>query len=56
MKLVVELSEFDFIFKSRTSIKCQALVDFKVEFTNVPEIEATMKPTKPQTFSLFVDV
>lgn len=37
MNWAVELGKFDIVFEQRTFIKHQALVDFIVEFTNVPE-------------------
>lgn len=39
MKLVVDLNEFNIIFKIRVAIKGKALAKFVVELANVPEME-----------------
>lgn len=55
LKWTIELSEFDLLFRSRHVIKGQALADFMVEFAKASEMEATMEPTKPPTWKLFID-
>jgi len=55
LKWAVELSEFDISYKSRTTIKGQALVDFVAEFTLAPNNEEETKPIEPQIWRLFVD-
>lgn len=37
LKWAIKLSEFDIIFKARTTVNGQALVDFVAEFTHFPE-------------------
>jgi hypothetical protein len=39
----IELGEFDLEFLSRSTIKGQALADFLVEFTNLPEATTVVK-------------
>lgn len=43
----MKLSEFDMVFKPKTSIKDPVLADFVAKFTNVPKVEETMEPAKP---------
>ena len=59
IKWAIELSEFDIIYKGRTSTKGQAVADFISEFTNAaphPEIPAT-EPTADDRskWNLFVN-
>lgn len=54
MKWVVELSEFDNIYKLKAFGRGQALMNFIVEFVNVPEIEMTMEPMKPPANEAFL--
>ncbi|KAL2480311.1 Uncharacterized protein Adt_33277 [Abeliophyllum distichum] len=44
-----ELSQFDIVFKPRTAIKEQALVDFVVVFANTSEVDTFMTPLEPPT-------
>lgn len=55
MKWFVELTKFDIVYESSTSVKDQALVDFIVEFTNALDIEMAMEPADPLAWNLFVD-
>ncbi|XP_022858151.1 uncharacterized protein LOC111379057 [Olea europaea var. sylvestris] len=55
LKWAVELSEFDLVFKARAAIKGQALADFVVEFTNLPEVDEIMELIEPPTWNLFID-
>ncbi|XP_022852947.1 uncharacterized protein LOC111374507 [Olea europaea var. sylvestris] len=55
LKWAIELSEFDLLFRPRHAIKGQALADFVVECAKALEMEATMEPTEPPTWKLFVD-
>jgi ribonuclease HI len=48
----IELGQFDLEFISRNAIKGQALADFLVEFTNVPEIE---EPDMERKWVIYVD-
>lgn len=43
MKWEVELSEYDILFKTRTTIKGQVLVDFVVEFANVSDVKEVIE-------------
>ncbi|XP_022871364.1 uncharacterized protein LOC111390538 [Olea europaea var. sylvestris] len=55
LKWVIELSEFDILFRPRHAIKGQDLTDFVVEFAKAPKMEATMEPAELPTWKLFVD-
>lgn len=44
------------VFKIRTAVKGQALIDFVVEFTHVSEMEKEMKPAEPPTRTYFLMV
>lgn len=55
IKWAVELSKFNMVFKTRTTVKGQALIDFVVVFVHIPEIEKEIEPIKPPTWNLFVD-
>ncbi|XP_022891957.1 uncharacterized protein LOC111406817 [Olea europaea var. sylvestris] len=55
LKWAVELSEFNLVFKTRAAIKGQALSDFVVEFTNLPDVDEIMEPVEPPTWNLFMD-
>ena len=46
-KWSIELGEFDILFKPRTIIKGQALVDFIVEFTYQPTSMELAKELRP---------
>jgi hypothetical protein len=48
----IELGQFDLEFIPRNAIKGQALADFLVEFTNVPEIE---QPDMERKWVIYVD-
>jgi hypothetical protein len=48
----MELGQFDIDFHPRTAIKGQVLVDFLVEFCNIPEAEELLKEL---TWVVFVD-
>jgi hypothetical protein len=48
----IELGQFDLEFIPRNAIKGQALADFLVEFTNMPEIE---EPNIEQKWVVYVD-
>jgi ribonuclease HI len=48
----IELGQFDLEFVPRNAIKGQALADFLVEFTNMPEIE---EPNMDQKWVVYVD-
>lgn len=47
MKCVMDLSEFDMLFKTRTAIKGQAITDFVTNFANIPKVEEVMEPVEP---------
>lgn len=49
LKWVVDLDKFDIVFKSRTVIKGQALVDFLKEFTPIPKMKEGMEAIEPLT-------
>ena len=55
MKWAIELSEFDIIYKPKTAIKCQVLVDFVMEFTLAEPAENAQTPTDLPIWKLFVD-
>ena len=55
MKWAIELSEFDIIYKPKTAIKCQVLVDFVMEFTSAEPVENAQTPTDLPIWKLFVD-
>lgn len=58
MKWTVEISEFDIIFKARTSIKGQALTNFFAKFANILEMKKVMKLVElppRHTWNQFVD-
>jgi ribonuclease HI len=48
----IELGQFDLEFIPRNAVKGQALADFLVEFTNMPEIE---EPNMEQKWVVYVD-
>ena len=48
----IELGEFDIEFHPRTSLKGQALANFKVEFCNMPEEEMA---SPEETWIIYVD-
>lgn len=48
------MSEFDNIYKLKAFGRGQALMNFIVEFVNVPEIEMTMEPMKPPANEAFL--
>jgi hypothetical protein len=48
----IELGQFDLEFVLRNTIKGQALVDFLVDFTNLPEVE---EPEMKQKWVIYVD-
>lgn len=54
MKWTIELGQFDVHFKSRTTIKGQALVDFLAEFSYQPDdVESQLK--EKSVWRLFID-
>ena len=55
MKWAIELSEFDIIYKPKTSIKGQVLVDFVMEFTSVEPAENAQTSTDLPIWRLSVD-
>ncbi|XP_022880710.1 uncharacterized protein LOC111397978 [Olea europaea var. sylvestris] len=55
LKLAIELSEFDQLFRPKHAIKGQTLADFVAKFAIAPEMETAMEPAKPPTWNLFVD-
>ncbi|XP_022843269.1 uncharacterized protein LOC111366805 [Olea europaea var. sylvestris] len=55
LKWVIELSEFDILFRPRHAIKGQTLTDFVAKFAKTLEMEATMEPVEPPMWKLFVD-
>ena len=55
MKLAIELSEFDIIYKPKTAIKGQVLVDFVMEFTSAEPAENAQTPTDLPIWKLSVD-
>ena len=59
LKWVIELSQFDVEFMSRSAIKRQALVDFIAEFTALedkrPEKAPAVPTTKIPKWGLYVD-
>ena len=55
IKLAIELSEFDIIYKPRTVIKEQILADFIMEFTSAKLTEATQLTSDLPIWRLSVD-
>ena len=55
MKWAIELSEFDIIYKPKTTIKGQILADFVMEFTSVELAKATQTMPDLPIWRLFVD-
>ena len=55
MKWVIELSEFDIIYKPKIAIKGQVLADFIMEFTPAEPAENTQAPTNLPIWKLSVD-
>ena len=55
IKWAIELSEFDIIYKPKTTIKGQVLADFIMEFTSVELAENTQTTTDLPIWKLSVD-
>ncbi|KAL2487142.1 Ribonuclease H [Abeliophyllum distichum] len=55
MKWSIELSQFNISYKSRSSIKGQALADFMEKFAHIPEGLLEAKPQEVPTWKLYVD-
>ena len=55
MKWALELSEFDIIYKLKTSIKGQVLEEFVMEFTSAKPAENAQTPTDLPIWKLSVD-
>ena len=55
MKWAIELSEFDIIYKPKTAIKMQVLVDFVMEFTSAEPVENTHTTIDIPIWRLSVD-
>ena len=55
MKWVVELSEFDIIYKPKIAIKGQVLADFVMEFTSTEPAENTQTTPDLPIWKLYVD-
>ena len=55
MKWVIELSEFDIIYKPKTAIKGQVLADFIMEFTSAELAENTQTTTDLPIWKLSVN-
>ena len=55
VKWVIELSEFDFRYKSRTTIKGQVLTDFIMEFTSTEPTETAQLQSDLPIWRLFID-
>ena len=55
MKLAIELSEFDIIYKPKTAIKGQVLADFVMEFTSAEPAENAQTSTDLPIWKLSVD-
>lgn len=54
-KWAVELDEYDLLYKSRTTIKAQALTDFIAEFTPSMSARDEASPKKSKVSKLYVD-
>ena len=55
MKWVIELREFDIIYRPKTAIKGQVLADFVMEFTSVEPAKDAQTTTDLSTWKLSVD-
>ena len=55
MKLAIEVSEFDIIYKPKTAIKGQVLADFVMEFTSAEPTKNTQTMTNLPIWRLSVD-
>ena len=55
IKWAIELSEFDIIYKPRTTVKGQILANFIMEFTSVEPTEATQLTPDLPIWRLSVD-
>ena len=55
MKWAIELSEFDIIYKPKTAIKGEVLMDFVMEFTSAKPTESTQTTTNLPIWRLSVD-
>ena len=54
-KWVIELSQYDLTYESRTSIKAQALACFLAEFTSVENQHASLQALAFEEWILYVD-
>ena len=55
MKWAIEMSEFDIIYKTKTAIKEQVLVDFVMEFTSAKPAKNAQTPTDLPIWKFSVD-